>query len=154
MVVVVGDGPVVPGSRVGDTGGVVEESGNEANWGGERWLRGFSSCFGRPIPHGQQFGVLCGFSPSHLQRGAVRQLRNARGNPPGLGVGGQPAVIMAGRCGEGGAGSGLPNFHGESFTSTLAVDAGGCGASGLLDSFQCLRDFSQVGTLVRLSAME
>lgn len=64
------------------------------------------------------------------------------------------AVIMAGRCGEGGAGSGLPNFHGESFTSTLAVDAGGCGASGLLDSFQCLRDFSQVGTLVRLSAME
>lgn len=89
-----------------------------------------------------------------LAKGAVRQLRNARGNPPGLGVGGQPAVIMAGRCGEGGAGSGLPNFHGESFTSTLAVDAGGCGASGLLDSFQCLRDSSQVGTLVRLSAME
>jgi len=39
------------------------------------------------------------------------QLRNARGNPPGLGVGGQPAVIRAGRCGEGGAGSELPNLE-------------------------------------------
>lgn len=91
-----------------------------------------------------------------LAKGAVRQLRNARGNPPGLGVGGQPAVIMAGRCGEGGAGSGLPNFHSESFTSTLAVDAGWLRRVwlvGLVSMPERFLSSGNAGTVVRYGVM-